>query len=113
MWYNDAVESAASMIRSARQRLGWTQEQLARAAHTSRSAIARYETGRHEPTYAVLVRILHSMGVSIQAVFDEEQGRKIAEVCEAAEVVIRSRGFPYPTAQPNWPVLKELIAEHE
>ena len=107
------MESAASIIRVARQRLGWTQEQLARAAHTSRSAIARYETGRHEPTYAVLARILHSMGVSLQAVFDQEQGRKIAEVCQVAEVVIRSRGFPYPTAQPNWPVFKELMAKHE
>ncbi|MCL4434556.1 MAG: helix-turn-helix transcriptional regulator [Actinobacteria bacterium] len=106
------MESAASIIRVARQRLGWTQEQLARAAHTSRSAIARYETGRHEPTYVVLVRILHSMGASMQVVSDQEEGRKIAEVCQVAEAIIRSRGFPYPTAQPKWPVFKELMAKH-
>jgi hypothetical protein len=53
------------------------------------------------------------MGVGMQVVSDEEEGRKIAEVCQVAESIIRSRGFPYPTAQPKWPVFKELMAKHE
>ncbi|NNN21534.1 MAG: helix-turn-helix transcriptional regulator [Acidimicrobiales bacterium] len=107
------MKSAASIIRMTRMETGWSQEKLARASRTSRSAIARYEAGVHDPTFATLCRILRTMGADLEVVNTEGKSQKIIEVCRAAEIVIQSRGFPFPKVEPKWPVFKKMMSRHE
>ncbi len=104
------MRSAAFIIRTTRIETGWSQEKLAQASRTSRSAIARYEAGVHEPTFATLSRILRTMGADLEVVNTEEKSQKIIEVCRAGEIVIQSRGFPFPKTEPKWPVFKKMMS---
>jgi transcriptional regulator with XRE-family HTH domain len=51
------------LIRSARQRAGLTQADLARRARTSAPAISAYEHGTKQPRADVLLRLLRAAGV--------------------------------------------------
>jgi predicted nucleotidyltransferase/DNA-binding XRE family transcriptional regulator len=53
------------LLRSARTRAGLSQAALARLAHTSQSAIARYETGVAAPSLPTLNRLLVATGGSL------------------------------------------------
>ena len=53
-------------IRTARQELGWTQDQLAAAVGVSRSAVAQWETGRAGQVTANLTRVATALGVGIE-----------------------------------------------
>src|SRR5690606_41341152 len=50
-------------LRFARQRLAWTQKQLAQASGLSQSAIGNYESGQRFTSRALL-RLAHALGVS-------------------------------------------------
>jgi len=52
-------------LRAARARAGLSQADLARRAHTSQPAIARYETGVATPSLATLERLLAATGTSL------------------------------------------------
>ena len=52
-------------LRLARTRAGLTQAALGRRAHTSQSAIARYETGVATPSLSTLERLLTATGSSM------------------------------------------------
>lgn len=55
----------ASALRVARTRAGLSQAALARRAHTSQPAIARYETGAATPSLPTLERLLVATGASL------------------------------------------------
>ena len=57
---------AAALIRSARERAGLTQAELARSAGTSQPTIARYERGRSEPRASTLERIFAACGQRLE-----------------------------------------------
>jgi transcriptional regulator with XRE-family HTH domain len=53
------------LVREGRRRVGWTQTQLAEAAGTTQSAIARLESGRTSPAFDDVVRYLRLMGLDL------------------------------------------------
>lgn len=52
-------------IASLRNRLGWSQSELARRLNISPSTVGMYEQGRREPSVEMLVCISRTLGVSI------------------------------------------------
>ena len=54
---------AATLIRSARQRAGLTQAELATRAHTSAPTVSAYEHGTKQPRSDVLLRLLRTAGL--------------------------------------------------
>jgi ribosome-binding protein aMBF1 (putative translation factor) len=64
----DAARLAYELGRSVRQMRearGWTQGQLADAAHMTQSAVARFEAGGTVPTIPVLERLAHALDVEL------------------------------------------------
>lgn len=55
------VKAAAAEIKARRGRLDINQEELAHRADVHRSYIARLETGKSQPTLAVLIRIAQAL----------------------------------------------------
>ena len=55
-----------SLVRQARERAGITQDELARRAGTSQSAIARYERARSMPDLATLDRLIRACGYQLR-----------------------------------------------
>jgi transcriptional regulator with XRE-family HTH domain len=62
----------AGRLKELRQQSGLTQEQLARKANLSVSAVRHFEQGLKEPTYATLLKLAEALGVSLAA-FEPEQ----------------------------------------
>lgn len=58
-----------SRIRFYRDLRGLSQRQLACRLHMAASQLSRYETGRTEPTLAVLARIARALKVSVSDFF--------------------------------------------
>lgn len=56
---------AAEVLLEVRRVTGLTQDALARAAGTTQSTIAAYESGRKQPTTGTLDRIVHAAGVEL------------------------------------------------
>lgn len=59
------VPDASNLLRSARERAGLTQRQLARKARTAQSVVARIELGETSPSWSTLVRLLKAAGFSL------------------------------------------------
>ncbi len=67
---NDAQAFAASVgerIRVARQKLGWTQVELAEAASLSSNYVARLERGELGPSLMVACRIAEALGIGVDS----------------------------------------------
>lgn len=56
-------------VRELRERLGWSQSQLAAAAGMTQSAVARFEAGGTTPTLPVLERLAAALGVRLSVEF--------------------------------------------
>ncbi|CUU58155.1 Helix-turn-helix domain-containing protein [Parafrankia irregularis] len=52
-------------VRELRQRRGWSQEELARAAGMTQSAVARFEAGGTVPTLPVLERLAEALDADL------------------------------------------------
>ncbi len=59
-------DSAATLLRTARQRAGVSQRRLAERAGTSQSVIARIELGETSPSWETLQRLLSAAGFELQ-----------------------------------------------
>lgn len=64
--FDVAPTVAAGLIRTARDRATLTQAQLARLANVSQQTISAYETGRKEPTFPTLQRLLAAAGFEMR-----------------------------------------------
>jgi transcriptional regulator with XRE-family HTH domain len=58
------------LVREARRRAGLTQVELAERAETTQSAIARLESGRTDPTFGQLQRLLRACGFRLDVALD-------------------------------------------
>ncbi|GIJ30142.1 hypothetical protein Vqi01_53040 [Micromonospora qiuiae] len=56
-------------VRHLRERSGWSQSQLARAAGMTQSAVARFEAGGSAPTLAVLERLARALDRKLEVRF--------------------------------------------
>jgi hypothetical protein len=54
--------SAASVLRDARQRAGLSQSELARRARVTQPVISAYESGRREPSMTMLTKLVEASG---------------------------------------------------
>ncbi|MBL7255782.1 helix-turn-helix domain-containing protein [Paractinoplanes lichenicola] len=57
-------------VRELRERRGWSQTQLAKAAGMTQSAVARFEAGGTVPTLTVLERLALALDVSLKVGFE-------------------------------------------
>lgn len=64
--YDPAPTVAAGLLRTARDRAGLTQQQLADNAGLTQQTISSYETGRKEPTLPTLMRLLRAAGFEMR-----------------------------------------------
>ncbi len=55
----------ADLVREARRRAGLTQRELAERAGTTQSAIARLETGRTNPSFDLVLRLVRRCGLDL------------------------------------------------
>lgn len=72
--------SSADILRAARLRAGLTQAELGRAAGHSQSAIARWESGRVQPSLETLRALIRASGLEITfglANYDDSYVREI------------------------------------
>jgi transcriptional regulator with XRE-family HTH domain len=87
-----AVASAADTLRSARIQAGLSVRQLARDSGVAESRISDYEHGRHQPSVAMLQRLLDATGHDLIAVRraridPERNGRIFADVLSLADAI--------------------------
>ncbi len=61
------IETAASLLRTARHGAGLSQRQLARKAKTAQSVVARIELGERNPSLPTLMRLLKAAGYTLSA----------------------------------------------
>ncbi len=59
----------AAIIRNIRRSLGLSQQQFADKLGLSQGAVAAWETGRTQPSFDVLYRMVHELKVSPNAIF--------------------------------------------
>jgi len=64
------VVDIGKRIKAARQKAGMSQEELAQAIGSTKSAVSRYEAGKRQPSYDQLQRISDALGISIYELFD-------------------------------------------
>ena len=62
------MASAAELLRESRRRAGLTLRQVSRVSGVAESRISDYEHGRHEPSVAMLQRLLDATGHRLVAV---------------------------------------------
>ena len=71
-----ATMTAGSLIAEARKRGGFTQAELAARLGSHQSVVARWETGRTNPDFATVQRVVRAagfeLGISIQQVDDHD-----------------------------------------
>ena len=64
--YDPAPTYAAGLIRTARDMANLTQAGLAERAGVTQQAISAYETGRMDPTFATLTRLVEAAGLELR-----------------------------------------------
>lgn len=63
---HSASGTAAALVRDVRQRRDMSQRDLARAAGVPQSTVANVESGRHQPSVAMLERLLEAAGFRLE-----------------------------------------------
>lgn len=97
----------AAELRVARARAGLSQRALAALGSTSQATLSAYESGRKQPSVAVLHRLLAATGAELRVVNApgrrstadlERAGRHLAEALELAEALPfrRASELDYP-----------------
>jgi transcriptional regulator with XRE-family HTH domain len=77
----DALEEEYALARAliqARQASGLTQEELAERMHTTQSAVARWESGKHLPSCQTLQRIARATNTDLRISFVPHKPHKKA-----------------------------------
>ena len=61
-------------LRVLRAEQGWSQAELGGRIGVSRQAINAIETGKHDPSLPLAFRLSRLFGLSIEEIFEDEQG---------------------------------------
>jgi len=80
-----------ALIREARKRAGLTQAELARRAHTSQPAIARYERARAMPDLSTLHRIVEACDLVLRLELTEPDQQQEAAARAALDRTVEER----------------------
>ena len=73
-------------LKEARQKAGLSQEQLSEKLHVSRSAVAKWETGKGMPDIENLKAAAKLLNVSIDYLFDEGSGFSVQSIKERIDL---------------------------
>jgi transcriptional regulator with XRE-family HTH domain len=65
----EGLQSLAANIRRLRLRRGWTQERLASVADIEARYVQTLESGRANPTVAIIITVAEALGVRPQELF--------------------------------------------
>lgn len=66
----DLVETFGQNVRTTRQSLGWTQEQLALECGLKRTYLVEIEGGKRNPTLKVVERLAAALGVEAASLLE-------------------------------------------
>ena len=69
----DIVENYASLVKSAREKHAWTQEQLAREIQEKEFLIHRIEQGRMQPTIFLAKKLQRTLGIQLITMVAQEK----------------------------------------
>lgn len=69
----DIVPNYASLVKNAREKKGWTQEQLAREILEKEFLIQRIEQGRMQPTIFLAKKLQRALGIQLITMVAEEK----------------------------------------
>ncbi|HET9426945.1 MAG TPA: helix-turn-helix transcriptional regulator [Allosphingosinicella sp.] len=61
-------------LRVLRAERGWSQAELGGRLGVSRQAVNAIETGKHDPSLPLAFRLSRLFGLSIEEIFEDEQG---------------------------------------
>jgi putative transcriptional regulator len=61
-------------LRVLRAERGWSQAELGGRIGVSRQAVNAIETGKHDPSLPLAFRLSRLFGLSIEEIFEDEQG---------------------------------------
>ena len=61
-------------LRVLRAERGWSQAELGGRLGVSRQAVNAIETGKHDPSLPLAFRLSRLFGLSIEEIFDDDQG---------------------------------------
>jgi transcriptional regulator with XRE-family HTH domain len=82
-----ADSTPAALLRSARERAGLTQRELARRARTAQSVIARIESGGSSPAWDTLQALLAAAGFELHAALEPAPVRKSHMLDDVARIL--------------------------
>ncbi len=92
----DFVEGFGTMIKNAREKRGWSQQDLGREVNESHSTIHRMEQGKYEPTVEAARKIEHKLSVKIlersQDIDENVKQTESKELTLGDLVVVRKKG---------------------
>lgn len=77
--------TGADLVREARRRAGLTQRELAERAGTTQSAVARLESGRTDPSFETVLRMIRLCGYRLDVALDPYDDSDVAQ----AEALLR------------------------
>jgi HTH-type transcriptional regulator/antitoxin HipB len=69
----------AEAVRTRREALGWSQQELGRRADMPQSSVARFEAGGTEPTIPTLERLAHALGMHLTVRMEPEPNTQTGE----------------------------------
>ncbi len=67
---------SGARLRELRERVGFTQTELAEAAEMYAADVSNYERDKAEPTFTVLVRLAAALGVGLEAFNPPAEGEQ-------------------------------------
>lgn len=83
------------VLREARERSGLTQSELSERSGVAQSTISAYESGRRDPGWRVLGKLVHAAGFEVvlrsRRPTPEEAGRVLFDVMNLAHTLQRAR----------------------
>lgn len=72
---DELTQAFATVLRGLRQGIGISQEQLALRASVDRSFLGKLETGRHQPSLAVVFSLASALGTPAESLVAKVQER--------------------------------------
>jgi putative transcription factor len=91
----ELVDDFGAKVKDAREKKGWTQDDLGKRINEPHSLIHRIEHGRFEPTQDVVRKLEHTLGLRLQTTSDDgdlpKKNEEKKDVTLGDMVVIRRR----------------------
>lgn len=85
------MPTAAALIREARTSRGLTQSEFAQRAGITQSVVSAYETGRREPSFATLRRLVAATGCTLEAAIVPAHAGAALDLVREHAVELRER----------------------